>query len=75
MGDPITAVVAVTLITLLRDGKKKQREHDRPLSATGFSQIAPGRHLRPVFPPPSRLPGGDPRNHGSRTDLQHRSRP
>jgi hypothetical protein len=42
MGDPIIAVVAVALITLLCDGKKKQREHDRPLSATGFSQVVPG---------------------------------
>jgi hypothetical protein len=75
MGDPITAVVAVALITLLCDGKKKQREHDRPLSATGFSQVVPGRHVRCVFPSPSRVPGGDPRNHGSRTDPQDPLRP
>jgi len=50
MVDPITAVVAVALSTLLRDDKKKQREHDRPLLATWVSQIAPGRAAAPCVP-------------------------
>ncbi len=54
MVDPITAVVAVALITLLRDGNKKQREHDPPLPATGVSQVAPETHLPWLAQPAAR---------------------